>query len=136
MNQSSNDYRQMLERFADIPIMKTLALAMVSVDAGQATMRMPYKREHDGVFESLHGGLMMTLADTAACAAVLTLAGPEALITTTDMNIRFLKGCRTDCTAVAKVIKFGRTLSPVEVQLQDAEGALVAIAQVTYMRLK
>ncbi len=136
MNQSNNEYGQMLERFAEIPIMKTLSLEMVSVNAGEATMRMPYRREHDGVFETLHGGLMMTLADTAACVAVLTLAGPEARITTTDMNIRFLKGCRTDCTAVAKVIKFGRTLSPVEVRLQDAEGALLAIAQVTYMRLK
>lgn len=135
MNQPKNDYREMLERFAEVPIMKTLALTLVAVAAGSATMRMPYKKDFDGVFESLHGGLMMTLADTAACVAVLTLAGASARITTTDMNIRFLKACRTNCTAQARVIKFGRTLSPVEVQLRDAEDTLVAIAQVTYMRL-
>lgn len=130
-----NDYPEMFDRFAEVPIMKTLDLTLVAVDAGSATMRMPYKKDFDGVFESLHGGLMMTLADTAACVAVLTLAGASARITTTDMNIRFLKACRTNCTAQARVIKFGRTLSPVEVQLRDAEDTLVAIAQVTYMRL-
>ena len=136
MNQEpENAFREMLSRFAEVPIMKTLDLAMLAVDAGSATMRMPYKKDWDGLFESLHGGLMMTLADTAACVAVLTLAGASARITTTDMNIRFLKACRTDCTAQARVIKFGRTLSPVEVQLKDADNSLVAIAQVTYMRL-
>ena len=133
--QPENNYREMLDRFAEVPIMKTLDLALVAVDAGSATMRMPYKRAFDGIFASLHGGLMMTLADTAACVAVLTLAGASARITTTDMNIRFLKACQTDCTAQARVIKFGRTLSPVEVQLHDADNSLVAIAQVTYMRL-
>ena len=77
----------------------------------------------------------MTLADTAACVAVLSSAGAHAEIATTDMNIRFLAPCRSDCTAEARVIKFGKTLCPVSVGLFDTTRAQIAVAQVTYMRL-
>lgn len=70
------------------------------------------------------------------CVAVLSLAGADALITTTDMNIRFLAPCRSDVVAVAGVIKFGRTLCPVTIDLWDTSGTAIAVAQVTYMRLR
>ena len=51
------------------------------------------------------------------------------------MNIRFLAPCLTDVTARARVIKFGRTLCPVAVDLFDAQGQQVAVAQVNYILL-
>lgn len=119
-----------------IPIFSSLSLTIGALAEGRATLTMPYDRKYDGIFQSFHGGLLMTLADTAACIAVLTLAGPEAAITTTDMNIRFLAACNSDATAEARVIKFGRFLCPTEVMIRDAAGREVAIAQVTYMRLE
>lgn len=77
----------------------------------------------------------MTLADSAACFAIMTRTGPDEILTTTDMNIRFLAPCLTDATAVARVIKLGKTLCPVSVDVLDVAGTLVAVAQVTYMRL-
>jgi uncharacterized protein (TIGR00369 family) len=56
-------------------------------------------------------------------------------MTTTDMNIRFLAPCLSPATAKAEVIKLGRTMCPVSVEIFDAQGALVAVAQVNYMRL-
>lgn len=122
-------------RLAEIPIFKTLRLRSGPIGQGAAALTVPYDSAYDGIFKSLHGGLLMTLADTAACIAVLTLAGADAMVTTTDMNIRFLAPCRSDATAEAKIIKFGKTLCPVSVEIRDALGALVAVAQVTYMRL-
>ncbi len=57
-------------------------------------------------------------------------------LATTDMNIRFLAPCQSDATAEAKIIKVGRTLCPVSVEVRDAQQVLVAVAQVTYMRLR
>ena len=57
-------------------------------------------------------------------------------MTTTDMNIRFLAPCNSDALARARIIKFGRTLVPIHVDLYDAQGRHVALAQVTYMRLE
>jgi uncharacterized protein (TIGR00369 family) len=122
-------------RLDQIPIFKTLRLRVGVVGEGTASLTAPYDPTYDGVFNSFHGGLLMTLADTAACIAVLSLAGADAAITTTDMNIRFLAPSHSDVTAEAKVIKFGKTLCPVSVDLRDVEGVLVAVAQVNYIRL-
>jgi len=51
------------------------------------------------------------------------------------MNIRFLAPCLTDVTAKARVIKLGRTLCPVAVDLFDETGRHAAVAQVTYILL-
>jgi uncharacterized protein (TIGR00369 family) len=122
-------------RIRKIPIFETLAFRVDEIGEGSCRATVPYDRKYDGVFESFHGGLLMTIADSVACFAVLTRAGADEAMTTTDMNIRFLAACRSDVTATARLIKFGRTLCPVAVDLFDAAGVHVAVAQVTYMRL-
>ena len=77
----------------------------------------------------------MTIADSSACFAIFTKTGPGVQLTTTDMNIRFLAPCLSDVTAKARVIKLGRTLVPVSVDLFDSENKHVAVAQVNYILL-
>lgn len=127
---------RILSRIAKIPIMNTLELKVTDIKAGYCTLSAPRYNKYNGIFNSFHGGLLMTVADSAAAFALMTLTGPEAKMTTTDMNIRFLAPCLTDLTARAKVIKFGRTLSPMAVDLYDANNTPVAIAQVNYMVLR
>jgi uncharacterized protein (TIGR00369 family) len=129
------DIEALRRRMEAIPLFVTFNYRVGELADGEAVVTAPYHKQYDGIFESFHGGLLMTLADSAACAAVLTLAGHDAEVTTTDMNIRFLAPCRTDAVAHARVIKFGKTLCPVAVTLRDTAGREVAVAQVTYMRL-
>ena len=128
--------RAVLERITRIPIVETLRMRFDEFDEGTCRATVPRARCYDGVFESFHGGLLMTVADSIACFAIMTQTGPEEILTTTDMNIRFLAPCLTDVTGVAKVIKLGRTLCPVAVDLFDAAGRQVAVAQVNYLRLE
>ncbi len=118
-----------------VPIMKLLDAEIVSLKSGLCELKVPKKENYDGIFEVFHGGLLTTAADTAAAAAVLTVAGHDSFITTTDISIRFLRPCTSDITAIAKVIKAGRTLCPVEVEIVDSGGKKVSIAHVTYMVL-
>lgn len=127
--------RALLERIGRIPIVQTLDLRVVRFEDGYCESHVPRRLKYDGVFESFHGGLLMTIADSTACFAILTRTGPAARLTTTDMNIRFLAPCLTDVTAKARVIKFGRTLCPVAVDLFDEAGQQVAVAQVNYILL-
>jgi acyl-coenzyme A thioesterase PaaI-like protein len=46
------------------------------------------------------------------------------------------KTALADVVVEARVIKFGRTLVPLHVDPRNVDGKLVAIAQVTYMRLE
>ncbi len=127
--------KKILSRIQKIPIVDTLRIQILRLSKGYCETKIPRKSSYDGVFESFHGGLLMTLADSTACFAIFTLTGPLARLTTTDMNIRFLEPCLTDVTAKATVIKFGKTLCPVAVDLFDEAGKHVAVAQVNYILL-
>lgn len=124
-----------LSRIQKIPIFSTLRMGAVVLNEGAAEMTVPRQVIYDGVFESFHGGILMTIADSVACFAVLTQTPDDQVMTTTDMNIRFLSPCLSDVRAKARVIKFGRVMCPVAVELFDAAGKLVAVAQVNYMLL-
>ncbi len=122
-------------RVRRIPAVEALGLTFTDWGEGTVSASAPFNRDYTGIFDSFHGGMLMTVADTIACFAILTLTGPDEMMATTDMNIRFLAACRTDCRATARVVKLGRQICPVAVDLFDANGTPVAVAQVTYMRL-
>ncbi|MBI4773495.1 MAG: PaaI family thioesterase [Deltaproteobacteria bacterium] len=132
---SESEKKAILDRISRIPIFGTLDMRVVSLSEGACEVTIPRRLEYDGIYRSLHGGILVTLADSVAAFAILTLTGPDEPVTTTDLNIRYLAPCLTDLTARARVIKLGRTLCPVAVDLLDAEGKLVAVSQVTYLRL-
>lgn len=124
-----------LARIQKISIFATLQMEVLAFDEGYCEMKVPRQKIYDGVFESFHGGILMTIADSVACFAILTQTDVEQIMTTTDMNIRFLAPCLSDVVAKARVIKLGRTMCPVAVDLFDAGGKHVAVAQVNYMLL-
>lgn len=126
---------KIMDRIQLIPVFDALKIDIQSFSEGECVAKVPRNPAYDGILNSFHGGMLMTVADTIACFAVLTLTDPEEDMATTDMNIRFLSPCFTDVTARARVIKLGRSLCPVQVDLFDDNGKHVAIAQVTYMRL-
>ena len=131
----AQERQRILDRIATIPIVDTLQLEVLKLEDDVCEVRVPHAHKWDGVFESFHGGLLMTVADTAACFAAFTRAGSSRYMTTTDMGIRFLAPCLTDLIAKARIIKFGRTLCPVGVDLFDTKGTKVAVAQVSYLLL-
>jgi len=118
-----------------VPISLTLGFDFVSIERGQCSLGWTRDARYDGIFRSMHGGLMMTLADSAAAFALLTVIDPDSRITTTEMNIRFLAPVRERVIAHARVLKAGRSLCPILVDLVDAGGRMVAHAGMTYMRL-
>ena len=132
---SSDLKKQIYARIKTIPIVSTLEMEVIAFADGYCETRVPRKLIYDGVFESFHGGLLMTIADSTACFAILTRSGADARLTTTDMNIRFLAPCLSGVTAKARVIKFGRTMCPVTIDLFDEDSHHVAVAQVNYILL-
>ncbi len=115
--------------------MGSLKFKIIEFAEGFCEASVPHDPAFDGVYRSFHGGLLATVADSVACFAIMTITGPDEPLTTTDFSIRFLAPCLTDVTARAKVIKVGRTLCPVGVDLYDTNNRHVAVAQVTYIRL-
>lgn len=135
MNTKKVIREDVLRRIKEIPIFDTLSFQIEELSDGACKARVPRDKKYDGIFESFHGGLLMTIADSVAAFAILSVTGPDKKITTTDMSIRFLGPCRSDAYAEAKIIKLGKTLSPVAVELFDEKHQMVAVAQVNYILL-
>jgi uncharacterized protein (TIGR00369 family) len=131
----SPEYQPLLERLCTIPAFAGLGIREIEFAPGRCCATVPRQKQLDGIFESYHGGMLATAADTIACFAIMTQTGADSWLTTTDLNIRFLRACLSDVRVEADVIKLGRQLCPVGVNLLDSDNKLVAIAQVTYMRL-
>lgn len=83
---------------------------------------------------TLSGPTMMALADNSAWLVILAHIGPVLLAVTTSLHIDFLRKPElTDLMARAKLIKLGRRLAVVDVELfSRGSSDLVAKAQVTY----
>lgn len=131
---SPEEHGALRTRMESIPIFQTLGFREVSFRRGACRAVIPRRTEYDGILETFHGGLLITAADSVAALAVLTRVGPTAKIATTDMAIRFLRPALDHVVVEARVIKLGRTLVPLQVDINDRDG-LIALAQVTYIRL-
>jgi 1,4-dihydroxy-2-naphthoyl-CoA hydrolase len=118
-----------------VPISSALGLQLLGLNRGVCRMMLTRDPAFDGIFESVHGGFLMTLADSAGAFALLTVIPSDERITTTEMNIRFLAPVLDRVTVTARVLKVGRRLCPIVAELHDDAGRLVAHGGMTYMRV-
>lgn len=133
----SKELREEIElEISRIPLIKTMNFKLDKLELGICEMSIEPDGSYDGIFVSLAGGVLISLADAAACFAIQTRIGIADTLATTDMNIRFLAPALSNVTAVAKIIKTGRTLAISEVNLYDENKKHLAVSQVTYMRIQ
>jgi len=97
-------------------------------------MSQPVSTKNSRPGGTLSGPTMMALADNSAWLVILAHIGPVLLAVTTSLHIDFLRKPEiTDLMARAKLIKLGRRLAVVDVELfSRGSSDLVAKAQVTY----
>ena len=131
----AQEIESMMKRINSVPITDTLNMRILRLDKGECEAHIPREKKWDGIFETFHGGILATIADSITCWAILTEIGSESNVATTDFNIRFLRPCKTGVRCYAKVIKVGRTMSIAEAKIFDDQDKLVAISQVNYICL-
>jgi uncharacterized protein (TIGR00369 family) len=124
------------QRIQSIPIVDTLKMKILKLEKGSCEAMVPRHTQWDGIYETFHGGMLGTIADTVTCWSILTEIGAESLVATTDFNIRFLRPCHTDVVCKAHVVRVGRTMCLAHADLYDTNGKLVAVSQVNYIRLQ
>jgi uncharacterized protein (TIGR00369 family) len=124
------------QRIQSIPIVDTLKMKILKLEKGSCEAMVPRHTQLDGIYETFHGGMLGTIADTVTCWSILTEIGAESLVATTDFNIRFLRPCHTDVVCKAHVVRVGRTMCLAHADLYDTNGKLVAVSQVNYIRLQ
>jgi uncharacterized protein (TIGR00369 family) len=112
-----------------------LGLELLEAEEGRARVRMPYRTELTTLGDTVHGGAIAALVDTAATASfwASTAVAPGSRGTTIGFTLNFVAAARgKDLVATAAVRRRGRQISTGEVAVHDADGVEVAVALVTY----
>ena len=73
MNTKKVIREDVLRRIKEIPIFDTLSFQIEELSDGVCKARVPRDKKYDGIFESFHGGLLMTIADSVAAFAILSV---------------------------------------------------------------
>jgi uncharacterized protein (TIGR00369 family) len=116
------------------PIAETLGFDLVAADKGTAVFEVVPTFAHYNPIGVVHGGLAMTVLDSAlGCAVMTTLAKGEAY-TTLEIKVNLTRALTKDTGLVrasARLIHRGRTTATAEADLRDAAGTLYAHATTT-----
>jgi uncharacterized protein (TIGR00369 family) len=127
---------ELMEQFvAHSPFSKHVGLEARVIEADHVELALPFREEVVTIGDTVHGGAISTLIDMAATAASWTaheITGPP-VGSTVALTVNFLRAARgQEVVAAARVVKRGRSLCFVDVDVTDAAGELVAKGVVTY----
>jgi uncharacterized protein (TIGR00369 family) len=117
------------------PFAAHLGIRLESLRTGEAELALPYEEKLATMGDVVHGGAIGSLVDTAAAAAAVSAAEGDTLAggTTIDLSISLLAAARgSDLRARARVLRRGRAISFLEVEVEDGTGSPVAKGLVTY----
>jgi uncharacterized protein (TIGR00369 family) len=121
------------------PMTWTLDFELVEAEEGRAVFECEPKEFHYNPANVVHGGLALTLIDSATgCAVLSTLATGESF-TTVETSTQFVRPMKAGMGKVrceARLAHRGRTLARAEAKVVDAEGRLLAYGHSTCMILK
>ncbi|MCO5974038.1 PaaI family thioesterase [Actinoallomurus soli] len=112
---------------AAMPFAGTAGVVIESASAEEVTGRLPWAPERCTAGGVLHGGALVTLADSVGAACAFLNLPPGANTTTVETSTRFFRGVQGgEVRAVARPLHRGRTTIVVQTDLYDTDGRRVA----------
>lgn len=92
---------------------------VILMEEGRAIVRLEANETHLRPGGFISGPTQMSLVDTAAYMAVMTMTGLEPMTVTSNLNINFLRPCiGTTVVAEGRIMKIGQTLAIIEVDVR------------------
>lgn len=123
--------------FDGVPVNRHLGFRLTQCKSGTATVEMQVRAEHLQEEGVLHGGLLTTLADTAAVYALMPDLAPDGAMTSIEFKMNFLRPAKLDrgiLRATSRVVRRGRKIAVCDVDVQQA-AVQVATGTFTYLFL-
>lgn len=116
------------------PFSALLGLQITEVSPDFCRMYLPFRPELRTAGEVVHGGAIATLIDTAGVVAAWSNVGPGVTRgATANLTVSFLAAAEAvDLTAEARVIRRGRSIVFVDVDVITPSGERIAKGLVTY----
>ncbi|MDD2743152.1 MAG: PaaI family thioesterase [Rhodocyclaceae bacterium] len=101
-------------------------LQVEALDDKTLTMRLPFRAEIVGTpkVDRLHGGVVASLIDVAGCYLLIALLNKR--VSTVNLVVDFLRPAHGELIAVARMVKMGRSVCNLTVEVTGSDGKLAA----------
>jgi uncharacterized protein (TIGR00369 family) len=117
------------------PYVAHLGIRLVSIQPGEAVLALPFAPEIVTIGTTVHGGALASLIDTAAMVAAWSDAPVPDKIrgSTVNLTITYLAPANhEDLQATAHVLRRGKSLVYIDIDVQGASSGAVAKGLATY----
>jgi 1,4-dihydroxy-2-naphthoyl-CoA hydrolase len=128
---------QKVPPFAEmVPFAGLIGIEVLSASNEEVRGRLPWAPERCTVGGVMHGGALMTLADTLGSACAFLNLPPGASTTTLESKTNFFRAVRDGhVDGVSRPLHVGRTTIVIQTDLHDGEGNLAGLVTQTQMVL-
>ena len=116
------------------PIAELLGFSLVEVEPGHAVFEIVPGEKHYNPIGVVHGGLAMTLLDSAMGCCIQSAIPAGAAYTTLEAKTNLVRAITSETgklRAIGKVLHIGKRVATAEGRLEDASGRLYAHATTT-----
>ena len=115
-----------------MPFAVDVGVDLVRAEPAEVTGRLPWAPERCTAGGVMHGGALMTLADSVGAVCAFLNLPPGASTSTVSSTTSLVRGVRSGAAhAVARPAHVGRSFILVEVEISDDDGRLVARTSAT-----
>jgi len=121
--------------YPNSPYVAHLGMQLTGIQPGMATLTLPFTDSLVTTGTIVHGGAIASLIDTAAMVAAWSDAEvtPKTRGTTVSLSVAYLSAAQQeDIQATARVLRRGRSLIYLDVEVSGTSGNAVAKGLVTY----
>lgn len=134
---ADDEIKRLHDALAEVPYAHLIGLELGETERGAVTFYLPVRDDLKQNKGLMHGGAIASLIDSAAAFAALTLLEPEESMTTIDLTIHYLRPLTSGrAKARARVLRAGRRVLVISIDVLDETEALAATALTSYLRLK
>lgn len=133
---TAEEKRRIRSTLEEVPFAQLVGLEIVDIERGTATFCFTVRDQLKQNKGLVHGGVIASLIDTAAAFAAVTLLETDQSTTTIDLTIQYLRPL-TEGSAIARarVLRAGRRVLVISVDVMNQSEALIATALTSYLRL-
>lgn len=133
-NPTDTSIEKLKDDFNSQTYCRLLGIEIIKIGEGAARLRLQFNQNQlnqDGV---VHGGIISSLADSAAAVALLSNIESGKNISTIELKINFLHPVKNNnLFADAKIIHKGSKIAVVDIDIKNREEKLVAKCLATFM---
>jgi len=122
--------------FRNAPFYRSIGIELKYMKNGKAEIVLPFDKKLTHEYGLIQGGVIVTLADAACAAAVLSILDGDKEIVSVSLSVNFIKSVDEDMTSEAEIVHKGRTTAVADCSVYSKSGKLIAKVTDTFMIIK